>query len=68
LPKFTLIDVYTLIASVLNTSTLNVPTSIIAKIYVSIAIAGLQLQKSCNVLISRLSELCSDPCPLSILH
>jgi len=63
MPKSTLIDVYTLIASVFNTSTLNVPTSIFAKIYVSIAITGLQLQKTCNVLISRVSELCSDSCP-----
>jgi len=63
MPKFTLIDVYTLIASIFNTTTLNVTTSIFAKIYVSIAITGLQLQKSYNVLISRLSELCSDPCP-----
>ena len=44
MPKSTLIDVYTLIASVFNTSTLNVGTSIFAKIYVSIAITGLQLQ------------------------
>jgi len=50
LSKFTLIDVYTFITIVFNTSTLNVPTSIIAKIYVSIAITGLQLQKSYNVL------------------
>ena len=63
MPKFTLIDVYTLVASVFNTSTLNVGTSIFAKIYVSIAITGLHLQKSCNVLISRLSGLCSDSCP-----
>jgi len=68
MPKFNLIDVYTLVANVFNTTTLNVGTSIFAKIYVSIAITGLQLQKSYNVLISRLSELCSDICPLSILH
>jgi len=68
MPKFTLIDVYTLVASVFNTSTLNVPTSIFAKIYVSIAITGLHTKKSCNVLTARLSQLCYFFLFFSILH
>jgi len=66
--KSTLIHVYTLVASVFNTTTLNVGTSIFAKIYVSIAITGLHTKKSYNVLIAATFMLCSDICPLSILH
>jgi len=63
--KSTLIDVYTLIANVFNTTTLNVVTYIFAYLLISLVYRN---KKPYNVVTARFSELCSDPCPPTILH